>query len=102
MFGCVCDTCFTLRVDDSFECNAATGRITHHYRQAWISVIADELQYAGTCSPAYCHDKLITFDLSEKDILCTNHHSGRVCGGCEEDFSRVFVRNIIRNVIMLG
>ena len=54
----VCDTFFTQRVDDSFECNVATGRITRHYWQAWISVIADELQYPGTCSPTYCHDKL--------------------------------------------
>ena len=90
MFGCVCDKFFNQRVHESFECSVVTGNITRHHRQAWLSTIDGDLQYTGVCSPTYCHDKLITFVLSEEDVLCTNHHSGRVCGGCEGGFSRVF------------
>ena len=38
----------------------------------------------------YCHDRLLSFDFSEADVLCTIHHLGRACGGCVDDFSRVF------------
>ena len=89
-FGCICDDFFTTRIDGRFECDATTGNITRHRSQAWLSVINGDLQYAKICSPTYCHDRLISFDLSEEDVLCTNHHSGRVCGGCEDGFSRVF------------
>ncbi|XP_065914932.1 uncharacterized protein [Dysidea avara] len=90
MFGCTCDSFFTERVDRRFSCDATTGNITRHHRQAWLSVIDGDLQYARICTPTYCHEDLISFDLSEENILCTNHHSGRACGGCEDGFSRVF------------
>ena len=89
-FGCMCNNFFTKRVDGRFSCDAKTGNVTRDKRQAWLSVIDGDLQYARICSPTYCHDRLISFDLSEEDVLCTNHHSGRVCGGCEDGFSRVF------------
>jgi len=50
-------------------------------------------------------NSVITFDLSERDTLCINHHSGRVCGGLV-DVKMVLVEYLIlihaRNVIMLG
>ena len=90
MFGCTCDSFFSEKVNGRFSCDATTGNITRHNRQAWLSVIDGDLQYGRICSPTYCHEDLISFDLSEEDVLCTNHHSGRVCGGCEDGFSRVF------------
>ena len=89
-FGCLCDTFFDHRVDEGFHCNAVTGNITRYHSEAWLSVVDGDLEYTKVCPPTYCHDRLITFDLSEEDALCTNHHSGRVCGGCEDGFSRVF------------
>ncbi|XP_065914017.1 uncharacterized protein [Dysidea avara] len=89
-FGCICDDFFDTKTDGRFECDATTGNIIRHRSQAWLSVINGDLQYARICSPTYCHDRLITFDLGEEDVLCNNHHSGRVCGGCEDGFSRVF------------
>ena len=90
MFGCTCDSFFIERVDGRFSCDATTGNITRHHRQAWLSVIDGDLQYARICTPTYCHEDVISFDLSEENVLCTNHHSGRACGGCEDGFSRVF------------
>ena len=52
----------------------------------------------------YCNEDLISFSLNEENVLCISHHSGRVCGGCEDGFSRVFDSDTVhvRNVIMLG
>ena len=62
------------------------------HRQAWLSANngTGGLEYAKICSSTYCHNNIIMFDLSERDVLCTNHHSGRMCGGCEDGFSRAF------------
>ena len=89
-FGCICDEFFAARTDGRFQCDATTGNIIRRRSQAWLSVIDGDLQYVRMCAPTYCHNKLLTFDLNEEDVLCTNHHSGRVCGGCEDGFSRVF------------
>jgi len=89
-FGCVCVDFFATKTDGRFECDTTTGNITRHHNQAWLSVIDGDLQYVRICAPTYCHNKLLTFDLNEEDVLCTNHHSGRACGGCEDGFSRVF------------
>ncbi|XP_065914525.1 uncharacterized protein [Dysidea avara] len=88
-YGCVCDTFFK-KTDGRISCDTVTGKIIRVSNQAWLSAPKDGLEYARICLPAFCHNKLITFDLTEEDILCTNHHSGRVCGGCEDGFSRVF------------
>jgi len=93
MFGCVCDNFFIQRVDGDFSCDATTGNITRQHRQAWLSVIDGGLQYVRICTPTFCHEDLISYDLSEEDVLCVNHHSGRVCGGCEDGFGRVFGSN---------
>ncbi|XP_065914891.1 uncharacterized protein [Dysidea avara] len=91
-YGCVCDDFFDTKTDGRFECDTTTGNITRHRRRAWLSVVGGDLQYARICSPTFCNEDLISFSLSEEDldVLCTNHHSGRVCGGCEDGFSRVF------------
>jgi len=56
--------------------------------------------FAYLCS----NENLISFSLNEENVLCISHHSGRVCGGCEDGFSRVFDSDTVhvRNVIMLG
>ena len=88
-FKCACDRFFD-RLNGRFNCDATTGMIKRLHRQAWLSTNDGGLEYAKICSPTYCQTGIITFDLSERDVLCTNHHAGRMCGGCEDDFSRVF------------
>jgi len=88
-YGCVCDAFFNLT--DGINCDTATGNIGRpSVSQAWLAVYNDNLEYFRFCSPTYCHTKIITFDLSEEDVLCTNHHSGRACGSCVDGYSRVF------------
>ena len=90
-FGCVCDDFFTTKeLQGKFQCDASTGNIARLSEQSWLSVYDGDLEYVKICSPTYCHDRLLSFDVSEADVLCTNHHSGRACGGCVDDFSRVF------------
>jgi len=90
-FKCACDRFFD-QLDGRFRYDATTGMIRRLHRQAWLSANngVGGLEYAKICSPTYCHNDVITFDLSERDVLCTNHHSGRLCGGCEDGYSRVF------------
>jgi len=87
-YGCICDTFFNSA--DGISCDTATGNIRRSSHEAWLAVYNGDLEYFRYCSPTYCHTRIVTFDLSEKDVLCINHHSGRVCGGCEDGFSRVF------------
>ena len=93
------DDFFVERTDGRFQCDATTGKIIRHHSQVWLSVIDGDLQYARTCSPTYCYDKLISFDLSEEDVLCTNQE-------CVVDVKMVLVEYLVlihvRNVIMLG
>ncbi|XP_065893230.1 uncharacterized protein [Dysidea avara] len=90
-FGCVCDDFFgTKELQGKFQCDASTGNITRLSEQSWLSVYDGDLEFVKICLPTYCHDQLLSFDVSEADVLCTIHHSGRACGGCVDDFSRVF------------
>ncbi|XP_065914794.1 uncharacterized protein [Dysidea avara] len=93
-YGCICDVFFNS--SDGISCDTATGSIRRSSHQAWLGVYNGDLEYFKFCSPTYCHTDFRTFDLSEEDVLCTNHHSGRVCGECEDGYSRVFGSDVCR------
>ena len=45
------------------------------------------------CSPVYCNNIVTEYTLTDNDILCDNNHGGRACGGCIDDYGRVFGSN---------
>jgi len=87
-YGCICDIFFNSTY--GISCDTATGTIRRSSHQAWLAKYNSNLEYFRFCSPTYCHNRIITFNLNEEDVLCTNHHSGRACGSCEDGSSRVF------------
>ena len=91
-YGCVCDEFLTERCSDGFYCDPSTGLITRLNVQSWLSVIDGDIQYLKFCFPTFCNDIAdVKFVLqNDSNILCTNYHAGRGCGGCLNNYSRVF------------
>ena len=93
-FACVCGEFFTksnIKID--FQCNSVSGMIVRKDRRSWLSVVRDEVEYVALCSPVYCNDNVTNYTLTDYDILCDNNHAGRACGGCIDDYGRVFGSN---------
>jgi len=90
--SCICDEFLTERCIDGFHCDPNTGLITRLNVQSWLSVIDADIQYLKFCFPTFCNDIAdVKFVLQDDvNILCTNNHAGRGCGGCLDSYSRVF------------
>jgi len=90
--GCICDEFLTERCSDGFNCDPSTGLITRLNVQSWMSGIDGDIQYLKFCFPTFCNDIAdVKFVLQDDvNILCANNHAGRGCGGCLDNYSRVF------------
>ena len=53
-------------------------------------MINDRVEYIKLCLPEHCNDTVSDFILTEPDVLCNLHHTGRACGACDKDFSKRF------------
>ena len=91
MFACVCGNFFVKPdIKSDFNCDFVSGSITRIDQQSWLSVIDDKVEYSRLCSPEYCNTVITTYTLMDSNILCDNNHRGRACGGCIDDYGRVF------------
>ena len=90
--GCICDEFLTERCSDGFNCDPSSGLITRLNVQSWMSGVDGDIQYLKFCFPTFCNDIAdVKFVLQDDvNILCTNNHAGRGCGGCLDNYSRVF------------
>ena len=94
LFACLCGKFFMkLNINEDFQCNSASGMIIREDKRSWLSVVDDNVEYVALCSPVYCNDVVTNYTLTNYDILCDNNHAGRACGGCIEDYGRVFGSN---------
>ena len=91
-FACVCGD-FFMETNQDFLCDSISGMIVRNNKRSWLSVIDEKIEYIALCSPIYCNDANVTFKLTDNDILCGNNHTGRACGGCIDDYGRVFGSN---------
>ena len=93
-FACICGEFFMKSdIEKDFRCDSMSGKVTREDQQSWLSVVDDEVQYVRLCSPVYCNDVITNYTLTDYNILCDNNHAGRACGGCIEDYGRVFGSN---------
>ena len=96
-FTCVCGRFFLRRkIKASFQCNSTSGIIYRENMQSWLSVVNGKVEYIESCLPVYCNDITRDYSLTDYDILCDNNHGGRACGGCIDDYGRVFGSNSCR------
>ena len=97
MFACVCGSFFVKPdIKNDFHCDFVSGNIIRIDQQSWLSVVDDKVEYSRLCSPEYCNTVITTYILMDSDILCDNNHRGRACGGCIDDYGRVFGSNSCR------
>ena len=97
LFACVCGEFFMKpTVSEDFHCNSVSGMIVREDKRSWLSVIDDKVEYIVLCSPVYCNSIVTEYTLTDNDILCDNQHGGRACGGCIDDYGRVFGSNSCR------
>ena len=94
LFACVCGEFFMKpNINEDFQCNSASGMILREDKRSWLSVVSGNVEYVALCSPVYCNDVVTNYALTDYNILCDNNHTGRACGGCIEDYGRVFGSN---------
>ena len=94
LFACVCGEFFMKpNINEDFQCNSASGMIMREDKRSWLSVVSGNVEYVALCSPVYCNDVVTNYALTDYNILCDNNHAGRACGGCIEDYGRVFGSN---------
>ena len=94
LFACVCGEFFMKpNINEDFQCNSASGMIMREDKRSWLSVVSSNVEYVALCSPVYCNDVVTNYALTNYDSLCDNNHAGRACGGCIEDYGRVFGSN---------
>ena len=97
LFACVCGEFFMKsEVSEDFQCNSLSGIIVREDKRSWLSVINNKVEYIVLCSPVYCNSIVTKYTLTDYDILCDNNHGGRACGGCINDYGRVFGSNSCR------
>lgn len=94
-YACMCNAFLTQVSNQGFSCNQSSGLIRPIRERSWLAAVNDDIQYVELCSPTLCNYDMndIRLDLSATnngDVLCTNHHAGRVCGDCVDGYSRVF------------
>ena len=98
LYGCACGEFFIeSEIRDDFQCNPVSGMIRRLDLRSWLATNDDRIEYSSLCTPTYCDDLLTNFTLENRNILCTNSHAGRVCGGCVDNLSKVFGSNICKN-----
>ena len=94
LFACVCGEFFMKsNIIEDFQCNSVSGMIIREDQRSWLSVVRDKVEYVALCSAVYCNDVITNYALTDYDILCDNNHAGRACGGCIDDYGRVFGSN---------
>ena len=94
-YGCVCDIFFMERhVRTGFQCSP--GTIIRNDVHSWLGVIQNNLEYMESCLPTHCNDIVKIFNVSLDNLLCTNNHAGRACGGCVDGYSRVFGSSVCK------
>ncbi|XP_065914461.1 uncharacterized protein [Dysidea avara] len=99
-YACKCSNFITRTAFIGFQCDDNSGLLTRlNNNQSWIGVIDEggnpEVQYVEFCSPTLCSysSNILSFSLTEKNILCGKNHEGRACGECKDSYSRVFGSN---------
>jgi len=97
LYACVCGDFFTKsQVSNDFQCNPVSGMIIREDKRSWLSVVDGRVEYTRLCSPVYCNNIITKYTLTDYNILCDNNHTGRACGGCADDYGRVFGSNSCR------
>ena len=97
LFGCVCGDFFMKsKIREDFKCNSVSGMIIREDERSWLSVVNDKIEYVPLCSPLHCNRFITNYTLTNDNILCDNDHGGRACGGCIDDYGRVFGSNSCR------
>jgi len=64
--------------------------------QSWLAMSDDRIEYVTLCTPTYCDNSVTHFTLEDQNVLCIKSHAGRGCGGCVDNFSKVFGSNACR------
>ena len=96
LFACKCGEFFrsTKSIREDFQCNSTSGEIKRINTRSWLSVINESdgarVEYTRLCLPEYCDNTVSKFNLTHNNTLCTHHHQGRVCGECEDGYSKTF------------
>jgi len=95
-FACACSEFFASLDIEDFSCDSLSGKITSQNDRSWLSVVKDKVEYTKLCSSVYCNSYIKTYALTDYNILYDNNHTGRACGGCVDDYGRIFGSNSCR------
>ena len=77
------------------RCESNTGILLVPYL-TWLGIMDGTLAYTDRCLLGYCGPVTVSSvttaieDVGNGSQLCTGHHAGVACGGCEDGFSIVF------------
>ena len=97
LFACTCGNFFNnAPMKEDFWCNSMFGKIERINVQSWLSVINDRVEYTKLCLPEYCKNTVSEFSPTDRDVLCTHHHSGRACSTCVDGFGKTFGSDFCR------
>jgi hypothetical protein len=89
--GCQCTSVFENHSGRyKVLCNIDTQTVEREY-SVWVDATNITTSYSQNCPLLYCNSSLLQVNLSRKedgaDIQCVQHHSGVLCGGCQENYS---------------
>ena len=82
--GCVCTSIFS-----SLSCDIDTQTVQRQH-SVWIDASNTTTFYSQYCPLIYCNSALMRVNLSRRegaDAQCMNHHSGVLCGACNNGYS---------------